>query len=311
MTGTNGFIGSVLSEKLVERNHEVYGLCRNVTDRQIRLRGVYPIFGDITDAPFINKIVSDLQPDVVVHLAAPSSVAYSHEHVLENLRTTCEGTINLQKACLQNSNLWKFIFAGTSEEYGNQSIFPISESAPLLGNQPYSIAKIYADQYLHYCKASLGFPSIIVRPFNTYGRTKNFTFVTEKIISQMLSGNKIYLGLLEPTRDLLYVEDHIDGYIKAIESSNDEIFKCRAINLCTGVENTIGMLLNKISKILNWKGEVILNVQVRPTEVYRLLGDYSLAYETLGWYPKVRLEEGLKLTINKIKELKCGQPITS
>jgi nucleoside-diphosphate-sugar epimerase len=309
VTGATGFIGSILTEKLTNQNHEVYALCRNVTDRKPSLpQNTNIVYGDLIDGPFLRKALRTINPDIVVHLAAQSSVAYSHDHAIENAEITYLGTINLQKACEGLSNLEKFIFAGTSEEYGNQTKFPIVENAPLLPNQPYAIAKVAADEYLQYCRDATGFPAIVMRPFNTYGRTKNFTFVTESIIYQMLSQNKIVLGSPTPLRDLMYVDDHIDGYLKTIYTPYEKMCSVRAINLCTGFETSIGYLAKYIAEKTDFKGEVVWNVKNRPTEIHRLQGDHSIASSVLGWNPQFTLERGLKLTIQKVKEnIKCQQ----
>lgn len=214
ITGCTGFVGSHLVDKLLEKNHEIYALCRRVTDRIPTLpKDVNIIWGDIIDSIFLKKTIKSISPEIVIHLAAPSSVYYSHSHPQENIEVTVIGTINLQKACENLYDLDKFIFAGTSEEYGNQTNFPIKENACLFPNQPYAIAKVAADQYLNYCKEAYGFPTVIMRPFNTYGRRRNFTFVTETIIHQMLIKyidaitDKVILGDPYPIRDLMYIDD--------------------------------------------------------------------------------------------------------
>ena len=308
ITGGTGFIGSELIEKL-HKDHEIYALCRNVTDRKILLpKEVGIVWGDLIDGHFLHKTLKDINPEIVVHLASPSSVAYSHRHAQEAAEIIYMGTINLQKACEGLSNLEKFIFAGTSEEYGNQTKFPIREdNTQLLPNQPYAIAKVAADHYLNYCKESMGFPAVILRPFNSYGRIKNFSFVTESIISQMLTQPKVILGDPTPIRDLLYVEDHVKGYIKTIETPYETLENVRAINLCTGIGTSIKELAEKIQKYTEFKGEIIWNVKTRPTEISKLVGDWHNAFSYLGWRPQTSLDEGLVLTINKIREVlkKC------
>ena len=209
------------------------------------------------------------------------------------------GTVNLAHTSLENPNLEKFIFAGTSEEYGNQDNFPTPETAPLRPNQPYAISKVASDNYLRYLELAYDFPVCVVRPFNTYGRTDNFQFVTERIITQMLKNPKeITLGNPKPIRDLLYIDDHVDGYMKVVES---KVFP-PCVNLCTGIGTSIGELAEMIKELLDWKGEVVWNTTFqRPTEIWTLVGDNSLARETLGWSPEYSLEEGLSLTIEKIR----------
>lgn len=304
ITGGTGFIGENLINKLVAKNYEVYALCRNVTDRKINLpKEVNIVWGDLIDPHHLKKSIRDINPDYVLHLAAQSSVAYSHQHAMENASTTYLGTINLQKACKDLPNLEKFVFAGTSEEYGNQTIYPIKENQSLIPNQPYAIAKVAADSYLQYCKESTGFPSITLRPFNSYGRTRNYTFVTESIIYQMLTQKDVVLGNPNPTRDLVYVDDHVNGYLKAIETPYEKLEHVFAINICTGEETSIKTLAEKIAKYTGFKGEIKWNVKNRPTEIHRLVGDWSLAFNYLGWRPSVTLDEGLTLTINRMREI--------
>ena len=307
ISGGTGFVGSELIEKL-HKTHEIYAFCRNVTDRKISLpKEVGIVWGDLADGHFLHKILKEINPEIVVHLAAPSSVAYGHKHVQETAEIIYIGTINLQKACEGLSNLEKFILASTSEVYGNQETFPIRENFSLLPNTPYSIAKVAADNYLHYCKESIGFPSVILRPFNSYGRTKNFSFVTESIIYQMLSQSQVILGDSTPIRDLLYIDDHVNGYIKAISTPYEKLEECRAINFCTGYGVTIKELAEKIQKYTDFKGEIVWNVKTRPTEISKLVGDWHNAFTYLGWRPQTSLDEGLVLTINKIRKVlnKC------
>ena len=306
VTGATGFIGENLVTRLLERNHEVYALCRSFTDRTLTLpKEVNIIYGSLSEAHFIKKIMKQVKPETVIHLAAPSSVYYSHSHPEENFETTVLGTINMEKACEDLSSLEKFIFAGTSEEYGNQDIFPIKEDAPLRPNQPYAIAKVAADQYLQYCHDAQGFPSITVRPFNTYGRIKNFTFVTERIIFKMLTSKRVLLGNPQPIRDLLYVDDHVDGYIKTVETPFNVFadLGVKALNFCTGVGTSILELSELIKGIVSFNGEIQWNkTSIRPSEIDKLIGDYSLAHELLGWQPQISLREGLNYAVKKIHD---------
>lgn len=278
-------------------------MCRKVTDRVPALSpDVNIVWGDITDPHFLRKTVKTIRPEVVVHLAAPSSVYYSHQHPQENIETTIIGTINLQKACESLPEVEKFLYAGSSEEYGNQKEMPIRETACLIPNQPYAIAKVAADNYLQYCKKASGFPVVVLRPFNTYGRKRNFTFVTESIILQMLTKKIVTLGNPEPIRDLLYVEDHVNGYVKTIETSYEKLENLRAINICTGIGTNIRELATKIMKYTEFDGTLVWNIKNRPTEINCLIGDWNLAFNKLNWRPQYTLDEGLILTIQKIKE---------
>jgi len=305
VTGATGFIGSNLIPKLLERNHEVYALCRSVTDRKIDLpKDVNVVYGDLSEAHFLKKVIGEIKPEAIIHLASSSSVYYSHKHSEENFETTVLGTINIQKACENLSSLEKFVFAGTSEEYGNQDFFPIKETAPLRPNQPYAIAKVAGDQYLQYCRDAQGFPSITMRAFNTYGRIKNFSFVVERIITQMLTSHEVVLGNPKPIRDLLYVDDHVEAYVQMIETPFNvfETHDVKALNFCTGVGTSIMELAEWIRGIIGFHGEILWNkTNIRHTEINKLVGSFELAHKLLGWIPRYNIHEGLPLTVMKVK----------
>ncbi len=303
LTGGNGFIGSNLIPKLLSKGYNIYALTRYISNRTPSYpREVKVVYGDLRDSLVLQKLIREIYPEYVIHLGAISPVAQSFNHSQEVIETNFLGTVNLAHANLTNPNLKRFIMAGTSEEYGNQETFPIKEDAPKNCNQPYAISKVAADNYLHYLFEGFDFPICVAKPFNSYGRINNFNFVTEKVITQMLKSKTIILGNPDPVRDLMYVDDHVEGYIKILESK-----VCpTAVNLCTGIGTTIKELAELIKDLLGWNGEIIWNRSFkRPTEIDKLLGDNTLAKETLGWEPKYDLEEGLLLTLEKISKVIC------
>lgn len=307
VTGATGFIGSNLVPKLIKENHEVYCLIRYVSNRTPKLPPeANPIFCDLRDSLALKKMIRDISPEVVIHLAASSSVAFSHLHTQEMMDTNLTGTINLALASMELPNLEKFIMAGTSEEYGNQPSFPIKENAQLLPNQPYSISKVASDHFLNYLYQAYGFPTIIARPFNTYGRTDNFNFVTESIIVQILRNQGVTLGNPEPVRDFVYLDDHVNAYLSLVKSEKvlERLGPNRAINFCTGAGISIGdwaaMIGGKLGydwTKIKWKYSY-----ARPTEITTLVGDNTKAKEVLGWEPKFTFQRGLDQAIKKIKD---------
>jgi dTDP-glucose 4,6-dehydratase len=303
VTGGSGFIGSHLIPKLRDLGCDVYSLERYVTGRYVlgSRRTIKTIFGDLCDLFAIRKIIREIQPDAVIHLAAISAVSYSYDHPNEVLETNFLGTVNLAESCLREVPHFKhFLFAGTSEEYGNQETFPIKENAELRPNSPYAVSKVAADKYLRYMHAAYDFPITILRNFNTYGRKDNTHFVVERTITQMLKENVIRLGDPSPERDFLYIDDHVNSYLVCLGNSKaiGEVF-----NFCTGHSVSIAQLVSLIKKLTNFRGEVIWNtVPKRPLDIAKLLGDYSKAEKLLGWKPKYTLEEGLKLTLDFWRE---------
>jgi nucleoside-diphosphate-sugar epimerase len=179
---------------LIDEGHEVYSLERYVTGRYVPGEAK-AVFADLRDAFAVRKVVAEVQPEAVIHLASISPVAYSYDHPQEVFETNALGTITLAEACLREVRHFEhFLFAGTSEEYGNQDHFPITEKAELRPNSPYAVSKVAADKYLQYMRDAYDFPVTVLQPFNTYGRKDNTHFVVERTITQMLKGQCKFRG---------------------------------------------------------------------------------------------------------------------
>ena len=179
LTGATGFVGKELAVKLLEKKYDVHTLERYVTGRY-NFGGKSDVtnhHGSLTDYPAIKHIISDVQPDFVIHLAAISPVSFSYDHYMEVTEANYLGTINLAEACYREvKNFKQFIFAGTSEEYGmylQSTKDKLSEDSPLLPNSPYAIAKVAADIYLRYMHQAYGFPTTVMRPYNTFSTQIN------------------------------------------------------------------------------------------------------------------------------------------
>jgi len=302
VTGATGFIAGNLIPKLIELEHEVYALERYVTARHVLggKRSIPTLYADLNDHFGIRHIIHHLKPEVVIHLASISPVSYSYNRPQEVLETNYNATINLAECCMRETeNLTHFIFAGSSEEYGNKTEFPINEEAKLRPNSPYAASKVAADRYLMYMHDAYDFPVTVLRPFNTYGRDDNEHFVVERAISQLLREKTVRLGDPDACRDFLYVTDHVDGYLAALEHP------CfgEAINICTGVDVSIRGLVNKLIGLTGFNGHIEYGtIPKRPLDIDRLVGDNEKALRLLKWKPKIQLEEGLLLTIEKVKK---------
>jgi len=298
VTGGSGFIGSHLIPKLVELGHEIYSLERYVTGRYVLggQHAVKTVFGDLLDYFSIKRVVHEIQPEAVIHLASLSPVSYSYDHPIEIMETNFLGTVNLAEACLRAVHHFKhFLFAGTSEEYGNQKNFPIKETAELHPNSPYAVSKVAADEYLQYMHDTYDFPATILRNFNTYGRKGDAHFVVERAIVQMLREKEVRLGDPRPLRDFVYVDDHVKSYLTCL---NNEKAMGGVFNFCTSRGISIEDLVKMIKKFANFDGEVIWStIPKRPLDIAVLVGDNTKARQLLSWEPKFTLEEGLKLTI--------------
>lgn len=298
VTGGSGFIGSHLIPKLMEREHVVFNLARYVTGRYVLGGNVKTFFADLRDYHTIFNVLKHLQPKIVIHLASLSPVSYSYNHPQEVLETNFNGTVNLAEACLRCIPHFKqFIFASTSETYGNQNRFPLTEETPQIPNSPYAVSKVACEHYLQYMRAAYDFPVTIMRCFNTFGRKRNTHFVVERIVTQMLKNEeKTRLGNPSIIRDFLYVEDHVSAYLSVIGKpyAIGNVF-----NFCTSHATTIQELTEIIGEQTGWQGKVVWNtIPQRPLDIQKLVGSPEKAKNILRWKPKWKLEDGLKETIS-------------
>ena len=298
VTGATGFIGSHLVPKLVDQGYNVYSFERYVTGRYVlgQRREVKTVFGDLKEYFSVKQIIHSVLPDVVIHLASLSPVAYSYDHPHEVIETNLIGTINLAEACLREvPHLKQFLLASTFETYGNGPN-PKTEKTPQNPNSPYSVSKLACEKYLLYMQEAFGFPITILRPTNTYGRKDNLHFVVEKTIVQMLQGKEVKLGDRMAIRDFLYVDDHVNAYLTCLE--NEKALN-GVFNFCTGRGISIEEFVKVVRKFTGFKGEVIWDsIPKRPLDIAVLVGDFSKAKRLFEWTPKFTLEDGLKLTID-------------
>jgi len=304
VSGTTGFIGSQLAPVLSKMGHDVYCLERYVSGRYQpdSRKALKTVFADLNNHFTIRNLIREIRPEVIIHLAALTPVAYSYDRPNEMLETNFLATVNLAESAMRDDdNLRQFIFAGTSECYGNQTDFPIKEDARFYPNSPYGVSKVAAVKYLRYMWDAYHFPATIIFPFNSYGRGHSKFFVVERILSQMLNKAKeVQLGDPEPMRDFIYLSDHVQGYVKALGHAKaiGESF-----NICTGEAIKIGELAEKCAEMTGFRGDIVWGtIPARPLDIYKLVGDNAKARNVLGWRPLVSLEEGLTKTIEGLKQ---------
>ena len=307
VTGAEGFIGSHLTELLVEKGFEVKAFVRyNFKNdwgwlEESKYKNDIEIYtGDVRDYDSVYDAMKGV--DVVFHLAALIGIPYSYISPLAYIKTNTEGTYNILESG-RKLNLERIIITSTSEIYGTAQYVPIDEKHPYNPQSPYAASKAAADHLALSYYRSFGTPVTIIRPFNTYGPRQSARAVIPTIISQILAGKKqIKLGNLSPTRDLNYVKDIANGFITVglHESTVGDVY-----NLGTGQEISIGDLAEKIIELTEKEVEIIEDTQrIRPekSEVERLLSNAEKAKKTTGWEPKYMLEEGLKETIDWIQD---------
>jgi NAD dependent epimerase/dehydratase len=308
VTGAGGFIASHLVEAMVQAEASVRafvrynsrgdpGLLRLLPEQA--LERVEVVAGDLRDLAAIQEAMQGME--VVFHLGALIAIPYSYVHPAEVVETNVIGTLNVLLAG-RESSVGRIVHTSTSEVYGTALRVPIDEGHPLQGQSPYSASKIGADKIAESFYRSFDLPVVTVRPFNTYGPRQSARAVIPTIISQALSQEVIRLGNLEARRDLTYVADTVDGFLKAGETPGVE---GETFNLGTGQEVSIGELAGEILRQVGRPVRIEIDpVRLRPekSEVQRLLSDNRLAGERLGWQPQVSLEEGLRRTIAWMRE---------
>ncbi len=304
ITGAGGFIGSHLTEALVKAGAKVRVFIRynsrdgrgNLEDLESgMLEEIEIIAGDLRDADVIERSVKGC--DAVFHLGALVGIPYSYKNPREVVETNIMGTFNVLTAA-RDHGVERIVHTSTSEVYGSALYVPIDESHPLQGQSPYSASKIGADKLAESFYASFDLPVVTVRPFNCYGPRQSARAVIPTLITQALACQEIRLGNTDTLRDFTFVTDTAEGFIKAAQSQ--EGFG-KVINIGSGREISIGQLAQIIITTLQSTAEIVVDkARIRPSrsEVNRLLADNRLAKDTIGWEPRVSLEEGIRRTVS-------------
>ena len=308
ITGAEGFIGSHLTERLVELGADVTALVQynsfnnwgwiDTFDKKIK-DSINVVTGDVREYDGMKRIIKG--QEVVFHLAALIAIPYSYLSPMAYVRTNIEGTTNVLEAC-RDYDVQKVIHTSTSETYGTALYVPIDESHPMQGQSPYSASKIGADKIAESFYKSFNTPIATIRPFNTYGPRQSARAVIPTIISQILAGiTEIKLGSLTPTRDFNYIKDTSEAFIKIAESDKTV---GEVINVGSNCEISIGDTVKKIINILGKEIKIISDGErIRPenSEVNRLWADSTKIKRLTDWTPQYSLDDGLKETAQWIK----------
>lgn len=308
VTGAEGFIGSHLTELLVNEGYNVRTMVQynsfnnwgwiDTFDDDIK-SNLDVFLGDVRDPNGVRKAMEGC--DAVFHLAALIAIPYSYYSPDMYVDTNIKGTLNILQAA-RDLGTRKVLITSTSEVYGTAQYVPIDEKHPFQGQSPYSATKIGADRLAESFYRSFNVPVTIVRPFNTFGPRQSARAVIPTIITQLLSGKEeIKLGSLTPTRDFNYVKDTARGFLE-IYKSDKTIGE--EINIATQKEISIGEVATELIKQINPKAEIICDEQrVRPkkSEVNRLLGCNEKIMKLTDWKPQYTFEEGIRETIEFLR----------
>lgn len=302
VTGADGFIGSHLTEMLLEQGYQVRALSYyNSFNDWGWLNGVkHPnleiVTGDVRDPYLCKHIMKDVE--IVFHLAALIAIPYSYVAPDSYVDTNIKGTLNICQAAKENG-VRRVLVTSTSEVYGTAQYVPIDEKHPKQPQSPYSATKIGADAIAMSFYNAFELPVVLVRPFNTYGPRQSARAIIPTIITQIANGKKeIKLGDLTPTRDFNFVKDTCKGFI--------ELAKCdvaigEEVNVCSNYEISMRDTLNTIAKLMKSDVKFIEDqTRIRPknSEVFRLWGDNRKIKSLTGFEPSYSLEDGLQETID-------------
>ena len=309
VTGADGFIGSHLTELLLEEGYDVRAFVQYNSfgtwgwidtfskDRQAAL----DIFsGDVRDPNAVRQAVKGV--DAVFHLAALIAIPFSDYAPDAYVDTNIKGTLNVLQAA-RDLDTARVLITSTSEVYGTAQYVPIDEKHPDQGQSPYSATKIGADRLAESFYRSFSLPVSIVRPFNTYGPRQSARAVIPTIITQLLAGKKeIQLGALTPTRDFNYVKDTARGFLEIYRSDRTI---GQEINIATQQEISIGALAEELIRQIEPAARIVCDAQrLRPkkSEVDRLLGSNEKIRSLTDWQPRYTFEQGLTETIAFFRE---------
>jgi dTDP-glucose 4,6-dehydratase len=307
VTGAAGFIGSHLTELLVQEGFQVRAFVHyNSSGRWPNLEQISPetrqqveiVAGDVADPGSVSKAVAGCE--WVFHLAALIAIPYSYVAPGSYVLTNVTGTLNILEACRQHG-VQRMIHTSTSETYGSAQYVPIDERHPMVGQSPYSATKIAADKLAESFWLSFRTPVVTVRPFNTYGPRQSQRAIIPTIMTQALNGNTLTLGNLDPVRDLTFVTDTARGFLAAARS---ERTIGEVINLGVGEGVSVRELVERIGKQVGRELQVKESRErTRPegSEVTRLISNNKKALTLMDWKPLVDLDQGLAAALEHVR----------
>jgi dTDP-glucose 4,6-dehydratase len=308
VTGSDGFIGSHLTEELVKKGYEVRAFVfynsfntwgwLDTLPKEI-MNHVEIFQGDVRDPNGVRQAMKGCE--AVFHLAALIAIPFSYHSPDAYVDTNIKGTLNVLQAA-RDLGTERILVTSTSEVYGTAQYVPIDEKHPFQGQSPYSATKIGADRIAESFYRSFELPVTIVRPFNTYGPRQSARAVIPTIITQLLAGKEeIKLGSLTPTRDFNYVKDTANGFISIYESDRTI---GEEINIATQKEISIGQLAEELIRQINPSAKIICDEdRLRPvkSEVNRLLGSNEKIKALTNWKQSYTFEQGLAETIEFLR----------
>lgn len=306
ITGISGFVGSHLAEHLLSLHIEVAGTIRTRSSLK-HIHHLQPVIQlyecELTDSIAVEKLIENVMPDLIFHLAAQSFVPESWASPLETINNNLAGQIHLFEAIRRRGLNCKILIACSSEEYGQVQAdeVPIKESNPLRPLSPYAISKI-AQNFLGYQYfKTYGLHTVCTRTFNHTGPRRGEQFVSSNFAKQIVEiemGLKppvLYVGNLEAKRDFTDVRDVVRAYGLALDKCDPgEIY-----NIASGTGREIREILQTLLSFSKVSIEIEEDKErLRPVDVKVLVGDYSKFHAKTGWFPKIPFEQTMEDLLN-------------
>jgi GDPmannose 4,6-dehydratase len=322
ITGITGQDGSYLTELLLEKGYEVHGIVRRTSlfnrDRIEHLHSNSNLvlhYGDLTDSSNLNRILEKVQPVEIYNLAAQSHVQVSFEVPEYTAEVDAVGTLRILDAIKQTGVKARFYQASTSELYGLVQEVPQTEKTPFYPRSPYAVAKLYAYWAVVNYREAFGLHASNGILFNHESPRRGETFVTRKItlgVAGIMAGkmDKLIMGNIDAKRDWGYAPDYVEMMWMMLQQDNPDDYVV-ATNETHTVKEFIDEAFRIAGKTLDWKGtgvdekaydsktgKVLVEINpkyFRPTEVELLIGNPAKAKKNLGWEPKVKFKELVKI----------------
>ena len=300
--GVGGFVGSYLSSEFISHGYTVYGTDK--VENTLLPKNVSFTISDLMKAEEVELLVNDVQPDIIVNLAAISSVGASWGIPQLTMQVNVVGALNIMEAARKSECQPRVMFIGSSEEY-IISDFPMNENAPLNASNPYGISKVTQEQFAKLYREQYGLKIYCVRPFNHTGIGQRDSFVLPSFCKQVAEIEKsgksgvIKVGNLSVKRDFSHVKDIVRAYRMIVESVDCET----VYNVGSGEAYSLEKMLEYIIGLSSQQIEVQIDQsRFRPTDQPVICCDHSLITEKLGWEPEHTVFDALKEMFEKYRE---------
>jgi len=318
ITGITGQDGSYLADLLLEKGYEVHGIIRRAStfntsridhlyaDPHVNGVRLFLHYGDLSDSVNLVKLLYELKPDEIYHLGAQSHVRVSFDIPEYTSDVTGVGTIRILEAIREAGLRCRFLQASSSEMFGKAQQVPQSEKTPFWPRSPYGVAKVFSYWATVNYRESYGLCASNGIMFNHESPRRGETFVTRKIsravaaIKQGLQ-KELFLGNLDAKRDWGYAPEYVEGVWRILQHDEGDDFV-----LATGETHTVREFVEAAfgHANLDWKEFVKHDPRYeRPAEVDVLLGDASKAKKIVGWEPKVRFHELVRIMVDADMDL--------